>query len=565
MAALRRSSLGTRLFLSLATMLVPLVLVAAVILVSHYRHTGGPSHNADREIAALLALLLAGIAVALLFARSLYRQITGPLTELHAAAYRVARDDFSQPIKTTTDDELGVVGEAFNAMMERLRHSRGELVHQAFHDALTGLPNRALFQDRTEQALTRSHRGRRHDGTAGHVAVLFLDLDDFKGVNDGFGHGTGDQLLKTVATRLRDTLRSEDTIARLGGDEFAILLEQLPDHVHAERAADRLLQALTKPITINGRDHTTDASVGVAVSTRPTDTAEELLRNADVAMYAAKAAGRGRRATFAPKMHTEVFSRVSIEADLRRALDRDEFRLVYQPVLDLQTRRTVAVEALLRWDHPEKGEIAPARFIPAAERSGLIIPLGRWVLEQATAQAATFQQLPGANDELTVAVNLSPRQLQDPHLVGDVERALDEAGIAPETLVLELTETLLTTDMEATVPVLNELKRLGVLLAIDDVGAGYSSLSYLRRFPIDVLKLDRELVSGDEHDAKLTRALLGLGRELDLATIAEGIERPEQLAELKRLGCDLGQGFLFAKPMPAAQLVERLGGVPVSV
>jgi diguanylate cyclase (GGDEF)-like protein len=277
-------------------------------------------------------------------------------------------------VTIASNDELGDVAHAFNAMMERQHASRSELLHHAFHDALTGLPNRALFADRTDQALRRAHEGRHGDG---RVAVLFLDLDDFKGVNDSFGHSAGDELLRTVAARLRGTLRTEDTIARLGGDEFAVLLENVPDDDHAEQAADRLLEVLTAPIDIGGREHRTNASVGVAVSTGPADSAEELLRNADVAMYAAKAAGRGRREVFAPAMQSAVLARMSMESDLRQGLENGEFRLVYQPVIELESRRTVAVEALLRWDHPERGLIPPRDFIPTAERSGVIVPLRR--------------------------------------------------------------------------------------------------------------------------------------------------------------------------------------------
>jgi diguanylate cyclase (GGDEF)-like protein len=642
MAAARRRPLGTRLFLSLATMLVPLVLVGAAGIASQYRNAatdaanvaeaveemavvnrardavaggdpdevaralrdipkrfdeheeqllitgamrlqraGAPAdrvsaaltnvrssimlelnesadtsdRRADVQLAILLCLLVAGIAFAVFLARRLRREIVGPLSELNAAAERVAQEELSTRIELTCVDEIARVGHSFNAMMERLQESHSELVYQAFHDALTGLPNRTLFTDRTEQALKRTHRSRHANG---RVAVLFLDLDDFKGVNDSYGHSAGDELLTTAAGRLRSTLRTEDTIARLGGDEFAVLLENVPDPEHAALAGDRLLEALAAPMTIAGRELLTDASVGIALSTGPDDTAEELLRNADVAMYAAKGAGRGRRELFAPAMHSAVFARMSLETDLRRGLEREEFRLVYQPVFELETRNVVAVEALLRWDHPERGLVAPMDFIPLAERSGLIVPLGRWVINEATRQAAVLQALPGTHEHLTMAVNLSPRQLLDRSLVADVSRALETSGIAPSTLVLELTESLLTADIEETVPVLAALKRLGVLLAIDDIGGGYSSLSYLRRFPVDVIKLDRELISGNEHDAKLARALLGLGRELELATVAEGIEHPEQLAEMRRLGCDLGQGFLFAEPMPADELVTSL-------
>jgi diguanylate cyclase (GGDEF)-like protein len=598
----RRSALGTRFFVTLAIMLVPLALVGAAGLASQYRNASEQSAISAEAVAELTAVarardaLAEGSPVEVAVALRGLRRLLDEEEEraILDTAMRQQRDGVrSSRVRATlaslrravlaelgssaadarrrADRQLAVllvlllagiaVPLAFATRL-RLDTSRRDLVHHAFHDALTGLPNRALFADRTEQALKRAHHGR-HGG--GHVAVLFLDLDDFKGVNDGFGHSAGDELLTTVARRLRDTLRTEDTIARLGGDEFAVLLEHVPDVARAEQAADRLLEALTPPVTIGDRDHLTDASVGIALSAGPDDTAEVLLRNADVAMYAAKGNGRGRREVFAPAMQRAVFARMSLESDLRRGIEREEFRLVYQPVIDLETRRTVAVEALLRWDHPERGLVPPLEFIPTAERSGLIVPIGRWVIEEATREGARLQRLPGAVPNLTVAVNLSPRQLLDRHLVRDVANALEASGIAPGTLVLELTETLLTADVEDTVPVLAALKRLGVMLALDDLGTGYSSLSYLRRFPIDVIKLDRDLVSGSEHDAKLARALIGLGRELDLATVAEGIENPDQLAEMRRLGCDLGQGFLFAHPMPPDELAASLSGeLPLS-
>ena len=521
------------------------------------RDNAGLRSDERRLVIALLVLLLASAITAVWLARRLRNHITPPLTELRDAARRIGDDDLSRRVHVGGDDELHEVAEAFNGMMERLVEGRDQLVHQAFHDALTGLPNRALFRDRTQHALARAYNRRRED--TGRIAVLFCDLDDFKSINDSLGHGAGDQLLKQVGGRLTTTLRLEDSIARLGGDEFAILLEDVPDPRAAEATAKRILKALTMPVRLPQleRDVVTRASIGIALSTGPDDTAEDLLRDADAAMYAAKNGGRNRYRVFEPDMHERALERFALESELRRALDRNEFRLDYQPVLQLATHEVVAVEALVRWEHPTKGTIMPNDFIPTAEETGLIVPLGRWVLESACRCAKTLQ----VDSRLVMSVNLSPRQFHDPNLVGDVAHAIDSAGIDARTLVLEITESMLTADLDATAETLADLKQLGVRLAIDDFGTGFSTLSYLRRFPIDILKLDRELICGESgNDTKLTKALVGLGRTLELATVAEGIERPEQEEELRALGCDLGQGFLFARPMSQEDLLVALGG-----
>lgn len=548
-------SLGARLFGALATMLLPLVVLGIVGLL-------GPQQRAEGLGVLLLALLGTSAFAAGLLAHRLNRFIVGPLGDLQRAAARVGEEDFATPVPVRGDDELGDVATAFNGMMERLNQSRSDLLHQAFHDTLSGLPNRELFHDRTTHAVARVASGRHGDS---RIAVLFLDLDDFKGVNDSLGHGAGDTLLTTVAARLRDRTRSEDTIARLGGDEFAVLLEDVPDRAHAERAAQRLLDALAPPVTLGEHRLTIGASVGVALLGCPDQTADDLLRNADVAMYAAKRAGRGRFRVFEDGMHEAALARMILAEELRASIANDELRLAYQPVLDLESGRTVAVEALLRWEHPVRGTIPPASFIPLAEETRLIIPIGRWVIREACRQAAELQGLPGAAPGLTVQVNLSPRQLDDPGLVEDVAAAIADAGIDPATLVLELTESELTADLDAAAPMLFRLKALGVRLALDDIGTGHSRWSYLRSFPVDIIKLDRELIaSGDGADARLTRALLGLGRELQLETIAEGIERPDQLAELREMGCDLGQGFLFSRPIDVDELATVLGAEPIS-
>ena len=511
-------SLGARLYGSLATMLIPLVVLGVVGLVDS-------DLRAIQLRLVIVVLLGTSACAAAILAHRLHRFVTD--------------------------------------MVERLDESREQLRHQAFHDALTGLPNRELFNDRTRHAVARATSGR---PGARPVAVLFLDLDDFKGVNDSLGHGAGDRLLTTVAARLRETVRVEDTIARLGGDEFAVLLEDVPDLAHAERAARRLLDALASPIPLGEHRVTAGASIGVALSDADADTAEALLRNADVAMYAAKNAGRGQHRVYEDGMVDAALQRMILVEELRTAMAEDQLRLVYQPVLDLETDRVVSVEALLRWHHPVCGVVPPCDFIPIAEETRLILPIGRWVIREAARQAAELQRLTGDGEPVTVAVNLSPYQLEDPGLVDDVADAIADAGIDPSLLVLELTESEMTADLDAAAPMLFRLKDLGVRLALDDIGTGHSRWSYLRSFPVDILKLDRELIASDSGgDARLTRALLGLGRELELQTVAEGIERPDQLAHLKELGCTLGQGFLFARPMRADELCELLAGAsPVS-
>jgi diguanylate cyclase (GGDEF)-like protein/PAS domain S-box-containing protein len=424
-----------------------------------------------------------------------------------------------------------------------------QLTYQAFHDHLTGLPNRALFRERVEYALASraSH----------HVHVLFIDLDRFKTVNDSLGHGSGDELLVAVAQRLSPTLRGDDTLARLGGDEFAILTVGGADG--GERVARRILDALQAPFTIAGGDVSVSASVGVAYGA---GTAEHLLRDADVAMYDAKAAGRGRYEVFDPTAHRADFNRLRLESDLVHAIERDQLRVLYQPVVELRAEAVVGFEALLRWEHPELGTISPLDFIPIAEETGVIVPIGHWVLDQACAQARRWQQTQPRPIPLTMAVNVSARQLQESSFVDEVQNAVDAHFLPPSSLTLEITESVLLDESAIIRDRLVELKRTGVRLAIDDFGTGYSSLSYLRQFPVDILKIDRtftSLIEGPGPIPPLLEGLVFLGRQLGLELVAEGIELPEQSAQLHRLGCFLGQGFLWAAPLDVAEAEELLG------
>jgi diguanylate cyclase (GGDEF)-like protein len=417
----------------------------------------------------------------------------------------------------------------------------GAMVHQALHDSLTELPNRALFLDRLAHALSR-----RGAGATGEVCVLFCDLDRFKTINDSLGHEAGDELLVAVAQRILSCLRGSDTAARLGGDEFVVLLEDVQSTDEAIAVADRITEAFRTPFAIVGREVYVTASIGIV---RGTAEAEELLRNADVAMYRAKAEGSGRYAIFEPSMRAEVLDRLELEADLRRAQERGQLEVHYQPIVALVDGELAGFEALARWRHPERGLVPPPAFIPVAEESDLIHELGRFVLETACRQAARW-------DAQSITVNLSGRQLERADLVDQVSRALAVSGLEPGRLVLEITETVLMHDTEATIERLAALKALGVRLAVDDFGTGYSSLRYLSRFPIDLLKMAKPFVDGvaTEQGAAMARAIVDLGASLGLAIIAEGIEQGVQLAQLRRLGCEYGQGYLFARPLTVTQV-----------
>lgn len=431
----------------------------------------------------------------------------------------------------------------------------GELEHQAFHDGLTGLANRTLFLDRTEQALRRAGRG------GGVPTVLCLDLDGFKTVNDGLGHLAGDELLRVVARRLQAVVRAADTVARLGGDEFVVLMDQTSGgRDEASALADRVLAALAEPVELDGATVSVSASIGV-VSATPDSAPLSLLRDGDTAMYRAKAGGRGRAVEFAPGMRLAELERLRLESDLAATLDGSQLRLVYQPVVDLADEHVVGFEALLRWDHPELGTVAPDRFVPVAEQTGMIVPIGRWVLGEATRAAARWQRLHPRSPAVSMAVNVSARQLATTSLVEHVREALHLSGIEPSSLVLEVTETALVTDPEAVAVTLAQLRALGVRLALDDFGTGYSSLSYLRQFDVDILKIDRSFVAtmtADGDDASMLQGLLELGRRLSLEVVAEGVELEVQRDLLRHERCGFAQGYLFARPLDHADAEELL-------
>jgi diguanylate cyclase (GGDEF)-like protein/PAS domain S-box-containing protein len=430
-----------------------------------------------------------------------------------------------------------------------------QLSHQAFHDSLTGLANRALFLDRVEHALDRADRH------AGPVAVMFIDIDDFKMVNDSLGHHLGDGVLVAVAERLKAATRPGDSVARLGGDEFAVLLDSGVMPRAAEVVAERIAKCLAPPVKIGTENITVQASIGVAIGQQPDNGADGLLRDADLAMYLAKRNGKGRFEMFHPAMHHAAVMRLETAADLRRGIDGAQFEVYYQPIIDVSSSRTIGAEALVRWHHPTRGMVAPAEFIPVAESNGLIVPLGKWVLVEACRQAQSWRAAGLTDDTFYMSVNLSARQLRDGGLLDDVEAALRTSGLPATALVLEVTESVVMEDLGTAIARLHALKDLGLRLAIDDFGTGYSSLSSLRDLPMDVVKIDKSFVDRiamDPEGTAMVRGVIALSNALGLTTVAEGVEHDDQFVLLRELGCEALQGYLFARPMPNEEFVVAL-------
>jgi len=430
---------------------------------------------------------------------------------------------------------------------EELARREEELAFMATHDALTGLPNRTLILDRVEQMLARCARSQ------AQIAVLFVDVDNFKAVNDTLGHAAGDQLLQGVAARLDGVVRGSDALGRLGGDEFVVVCEELSSEAGPELVAERLLEALRPSFKLGADEEThftVSASIGIAVGGRTS--AEELLRQADIAMYQAKWDGKNRYAVFESGMQDTIQERAELETDLRDALERNEFFLAYQPTFALSDMSTTGVEALIRWKHPVRGIIPPDEFIPLAEETGLITEIGKWVLQHACSQGAVWRN---AGYALGMAVNVSASQLDSDQLIADIEGALSNSGLEPGALTIEITETTLMRNVEETARRLAGIKQLGVRIAIDDFGTGYSSLAHLQRFPVDALKIDRSFIAGlseNKESETLIHTLVQLGKALSIETLAEGIEEQQQLSLLRGEDCDSGQGFLFARPLDVA-------------
>ena len=435
-------------------------------------------------------------------------------------------------------------------LSERKRFE-GQLASQALHDRLTGLPNRVLLRDRVEHALARA--GRR----GASVALLIADIDRFKLVNESLGHDGGDRLLVAVGQRLTELLRPGDTVARMGGDEFALLCEDVGGYHEAVGIASRVVGAFEKPFEVQGADLTVTVSVGVAVGALAGPAPELLLRDADVAMYRAKDGGRDRFEVFDDTMLADATSRLSVENDLRRGIAQGQLRLYYQPIVHIDTGAIAGFEALVRWQHPERGLLPPVEFITSAEETGLIVPLGRYVLQEACREAATWADMQVGGERLRVSVNVSAKQLAQPGWSDEVAQVLAESGLAPRQLVLEITESVLMDDTDTTAVRLEELRRLGVRIAIDDFGTGYSSLGYLRRLPVDILKIDKSFIDGvaeGPHESALARAVVKLASTLRLEAVAEGISTRKQLLQLRRLRCPYGQGYYFSRPQPPAAI-----------
>ncbi len=430
-----------------------------------------------------------------------------------------------------------------------------QLLHNAFHDVLTGLPNRALFMDRLKRSLNRAKH--RPDYL---FAALFLDLDRFKVINDSLGHQVGDELLIGIARRLEKCMRPGDMIARLGGDEFAVIIDNLKSTDDATQAAERLHQEISVPYMLSGREVYASASIGIALSHAHHDTAEDFLRAADTAMYHAKNRGRGCVELFDTEMHARAVGQLQVETDLRRALQREEFRTFYQPIVATDTRQVRGFEALVRWEHPEQGLVSPVKFMPVAEETGLVIPIDQWVLREACTQLRLWQQEFPMNPLLSVSVNLSGKQFAHPDLCEKVRKILDETGVIPLSIKLEITESSLVENPDAAAQILRQLKELGVRISLDDFGTGYSSLSYLHRFPIDVLKIDRSFVNrmSVAKNSEIVRTIITLAINLGMEVIAEGVETEEQVAQLASMRCDYVQGYLFSQPISKDNIYDLL-------
>jgi diguanylate cyclase (GGDEF)-like protein len=533
---------------------------AAALLADQYAlnvHEVGDEISALRaheraQLYASLVILFLGCVLGGVLSRRVYRSVTAPLKALEDATAHLGREDLSHRVEVHGNDELARVGSAFNAMADKLQLSREELQHQALHDPLTGLPNRALFMEQLKHALARARR------KATPVSVLYLDLDGFKAVNDTLGHEAGDEVLVDVAERLRLALREADMVARLGGDEFGIVLEE--ELQGATVTAQRIVRQFERPWSLSSGYVSVSVSIGVAA--RADDEGlDELLRQADTAMYAAKASGKGRWRVFSPDLAPGQLTTRSFRAELQHAVEAEEFVVHYQPVMDLASGFITGVEALVRWNHPERGLLQPAQFLGEAEVSGHVVQIDRLVLREACRQVRAWQRsVPGA-EHLSVHVNLSARGLQTPDLADEIGEAVRVSGLAPSDLVLEITETTLVHDADAAAIELRKLKDLHVELALDDFGTGFSSLTHLYEFPIDIIKIDRSFIASLGVDARrpeLVKALVELGKTLGLLVVAEGVEQAAQLDYLRSIGCQRAQGYYFAKPLPSDQMEKFL-------
>jgi diguanylate cyclase (GGDEF)-like protein len=563
----RTFRLTSRVFWDLAVYMVGLGLVMGVIFPPFVTLLGVPADYAGRP-AFRAACLAAGFLVGAMNYWLTKGVVGGRLAELGThlrsvtgvIASATRSGDWShaviERIEVDSDDQIGDTARAFNSLLvavEGRKELENKLHVQAFYDKLTELPNRALFMELLREAEELEEKGDAY-------AVLFVDVDNLKPVNDSLGHEAGDSLLKSVTQRMLASVRGEDTVARLSGDEFAVLLCGSGSAEHAEIVAERVLASLKTPVTIG--DHLIRAGVSIGLATSEACRSIDIspLRAADMAMYVAKSSGKGRLEVFEPSLHAAQVEREQLRADLHEALDAGQFELFYQPIVDLPTQTVAGFEALIRWRHPERGLVSPLDFIPLAEETGLIVPIGRWVLREATRQAAEWQAASPLG-RLRISVNVSVRQFQHPDLLGDISTSLLRSGLDPALLTLEITESLFVQDPANTAHKLEEIKELGVRLALDDFGTGYSSLSYLRRFPIDTLKIDKSFIDGvatSSEACAVAAAIVQLGQTLRMEVVAEGLEDADQLQALNDLSCPLGQGYHFAKPLPADDAQELL-------
>jgi diguanylate cyclase (GGDEF)-like protein len=560
--------LTSRVFWDMAIYMVALGLIVGLIFPPFAVLLGVPEAIAQRPVFRSACLLAGFMVGAMNYA--LCRGVVGGRMEVLGGHLRSATSvitsatrtgDWSEAVfeRITVDsnDQIGEAGLAFNRLLgavEGRKELENRLRYQAFHDQLTGLPNRAFFIEK----LAEAEALRQESGTPS--AVLFLDVDNLKAVNDNLGHDGGDTLIKLLSERMIDSVRDTDTVARLSGDEFAILLVGPGSEHQAERVAHRILGSLRTPTRIGDHLVRTGLSIGLATSGTCATSGIGMLRAADMAMYVAKSAGKGRLEVFQPSHHTAQLDRASLRAELYEALDGQQLELYYQPIVEVASGQTSGFEALLRWHHPTRGMVPPVEFIPLAEETGLIVPIGRWVLQQATRQAAAWQAASPLG-RLRISANVSVRQFQHPDLVGDVTEALRLSGLDPCLLTLEITESLFVHDTEGTAIKFKELKELGVRLALDDFGTGYSSLSHLRQFPIDTLKIDKSFIDGvttSPEGHAVVAAITQLGQTLRMEVVAEGLETPDQVDALSRLACPLGQGYHFARPLSAEQAGDLL-------
>jgi diguanylate cyclase (GGDEF)-like protein len=497
-------------------------------------------------------------------ARNFFKVITRPINTLVHATRMIASGNLGYTIDYQDKTEFGELASHFNTMSLSLKNgyakleheiadrlkAEEQLAHDAFHDAMTGLPNRALFMDRLEHVITASHRR----NAAPYYAVLFLDMDRFKIINDSLGHTIGDQVLVMVGRKLADCIRPGDTVARLGGDEFAILLKDIGELSHAIEVAERIRRKLTAPLDIKGQDIFVSLSIGITWGTELYERSEQVLRDADIAMYEAKERGESSYQVFDTKMHANIVDRMHMETELRRAVDHREFTLYYQPIMNLKTDQLIGFEALVRWKHPKRGLIYPMEFIPLAEENGLIHPIGEWILLEACRGLRMLQDRYQMKPPLTMSINISSKQFAKEDLPSRLSVLLSETGVDPQTVILEITESMIMKNVDAAVKTMNQLRNMGLHLHIDDFGTGHSSLSYLTRFPVNALKIDRSFINklsadGTGMNREIIASIISLANSLKCAVIAEGVEMEHQLSNIQELHCDFGQGFLFARPM----------------